>query len=231
MSKFTRSRIAASLQELVAKRREEVGLFAEVLDLIDPPSYGRLLEVGCGSGRQLKVLHERKPTLELYGLDLSGAAIRNASQNLGGIQVDLREGSIEKTNYEDDFFEMVTCFSSMSYWKNLIACFDEIHRILKSGGVARLVEPQQDLELEEVVETIKANLADESPLRRYFAVSLNKFGLRYGRRIGLKLYSSNEILDIAGKSRFGEAVEIKRVSLQNLPIFMLISLWKPIQEA
>lgn len=108
------------------------------------------MEVGCGTGRQLKVVHERQPGLALFGLDLSEAAIRNAERNLEGLDVDLRAGSIEDADYEDDFFDFVTCFSSMSYWENLVPCFDEIHRILKPGGAAQLVEPQKDVDIDEV---------------------------------------------------------------------------------
>jgi trans-aconitate methyltransferase len=36
------------------------------------------LEVGCGTGRQLKVVHERQPGLALFGLDLSEAVIHKA---------------------------------------------------------------------------------------------------------------------------------------------------------
>jgi ubiquinone/menaquinone biosynthesis C-methylase UbiE len=226
MSGFSQSRMAAHLQELVARRREEAGLYAGIVEAVQVPSSGRLLEVGCGSGRQLKVVHERAPDVELYGLDLSGAAIRNAKRNLEGLGADLRQGSIERTNYDDGYFDLVTCFSSMSYWNDLVHCFDEIHRILRPGGSARLVEPQEDIDIEEVVETIRSNLAEKSWLRRFLAVNLNRFGLKYGRKIGLRLYSISEMSSIVSKSHFGEGHSIERVSLQGLPIFMLISLMK-----
>jgi ubiquinone/menaquinone biosynthesis C-methylase UbiE len=225
--KFAQSRIAASLQGVVSKRREESGLYAEVIQLLVLPMMGQLLEVGCGSGLQLKVAHESRPGLELFGLDISGAAIRHAMRNLEGIEVDLREGSIQSTSYEDGFFDVVTCLASMSYWDDLVTCYDEIFRILKPGGSAKLVEPQQDIDIDEVVETIKATLADKSRLRRFMAVNLNKYGLKYGRKIGLKLYSVDEIEQTAARSGFGGVDGIERVSLQNLPIFMLISMVKP----
>jgi ubiquinone/menaquinone biosynthesis C-methylase UbiE len=226
MSSFARSRFAAYLQEIVSRKREESGLYAEVLKLLQLPSKGRFLEVGCGSGLQLKVAHTSNPELKFYGLDISDAAIDNARRNLESIEVDLRQGSIEATNYEDDFFDIVTCLASMSYWDHLGTCYDEIHRILKPGGVAKLIEPQKDIDIEAVVETIKDNLADKNPIRRFLAANLNKFGLKYGRKIGLKLYSVSEIRNMARLSKFGEGIEIEQVSVQNLPIFMLITLKK-----
>jgi len=227
MPGFSRSRIAARLQDAVSKRRKEVGLYKEIAEQLPLSDTGRLLDVGTGSGLQLEVIHGMRPKLELFGLDISGAAIRVAHRNLAGIEVDLREGSIERTFYDDDFFDIVTCNASMSYWKSPISCFDEIYRILKPGGSAILFEPQKDIDMDALVETIRTNLADKSRLRRFAAINLNKFGLRWGRKLGLKLYSTDELEELANRSRFGDNNLIESVTLQNLPIFMRITLIKP----
>jgi ubiquinone/menaquinone biosynthesis C-methylase UbiE len=231
VSNFSQSRLSAKLQNLVSKRREESGLYKEIAEKLPLYPGGRVLDVGTGSGLQLKVIHEIEPDIELFGLDLSASAIAIAQENLSALDVDLRVGSIEKTTYEDDFFEIVTCNSSMSYWENPIACFNEIYRILKPGSVTHLFEPQEDIDLDEVVKTIKANLADESWLRRFAAVNLNKFGLRYGRRVGLNLYSVSELEDLTIQSRFGDSFTIERTTLQNLPIFSDIHLIKPDEDS
>ncbi len=182
--------------------------------------------MGTGSGLQLKVIHEMEPNLELYGLDLSDASILVAKKNLKRLDVDLRVGSIENTSYEDNFFDWVTCNSSMSYWKNLKACFDEIYRILKPGGYTRLFEPQNDFDIDQVVKTIRENMAGKSWLRRTAAVALNKYALTRGQRVGLKLYSQVELEMVARQSQFGDHIEIERTTLQKLPIFLQITLRK-----
>lgn len=231
MSGFSQSRLAAALQQFVSKRREEVGLYAEIAEKLPNIGRGRILDVGTGSGLQLKVIHELHPHIELFGLDLSAEAIRVAEKNLKGIEVDLQVGNIECTPYEDHFFDIVTCNASMSYWKQPRACFDEIFRILKSGGSAVLFEPQKEIDIDEALEIIKANLADKSWLRRFMATNLNKFALRWGRTIGLKLYSIEELETIANESRFGNDIRIERTVLQNLPIFVRILFQKPAGEA
>jgi hypothetical protein len=102
---------------------------------------------------------------------------------------------------------------------------------LKPGGSAILFEPQEEIDLDQVVEAIRTNLADESWLRRWAAVSLNKFGLRWGRTFGLKLYSLEELEGMAKRSRFSDSVSIERFTLQNLPIFARIALIKPGRES
>jgi ubiquinone/menaquinone biosynthesis C-methylase UbiE len=226
MSEFSKTNLAAKLQNIVSRRREESGLYREIAEKLPLASAGRLLDVGTGSGLQLKVIHEMEPNLELYGLDLSEASILVAEKNLIRLGVDLRVGSIENAPYENDFFDWVTCNSSMSYWKNLQSCFDEIYRILMPGGCARLFEPQNDFDIDQVVKTIRENLAGKSWLRRTAAVALTKYALTRGQRVGLKLYSLEELEKVARQSRFGDHIKIERTSLQNLPIFLQITLMK-----
>ena len=226
MPSFSQTATAARLQQLVATRREEVGLYREIAEQLLLPDSGRLLDVGTGSGLQLRVIRELKPHLELYGLDISSAAIHVAQRNLEGFEADLRVGSIENTSYHDNTFDLVTCHSSMSYWKNPISCFDEIHRILKHGGAAVLFEPQKDIDIDKAVDIITANLADKSALRRLMAGALNKFALRYGGRLGLRLYAIDELEEIASRSRFANHTSIEGETLQNLPIFVRITLRK-----
>jgi len=230
MSSFSQSRLAAWLQNVVSRRREESGLYGEIEALLPPLDDGRLLDVGTGSGLQLKVIHEARPRLQLSGLDLSQAAIRVAQENLCDMDVDLRQGSIHAAPFDDDSFDIVTCNASMSYWQDPVGCFDEIYRILKPGGCGVLFEPQKDIDLGEVVATIDRNLADKSRLRRFAARSLNVFGLRWGHTLGLKLYATDELRDLAQATLFGTNHALDRVTLQHLPIFVRITLTKPIQE-
>jgi methylase of polypeptide subunit release factors len=71
MTSFSKSRFATRLQQAVSKRREEVGLYKEIAEKLQLSDSGRILDVGTGSGLQLKVIHEMKPNFELHGIDVS----------------------------------------------------------------------------------------------------------------------------------------------------------------
>ena len=45
------------------------------------PATGRVLDVGCGDGTFLKLLHAQKPELELVGLDISSVAINKLKES------------------------------------------------------------------------------------------------------------------------------------------------------
>ena len=220
------SKFAANLQKIVSYRREDSGLYGEIAELLELDAGERVLDIGTGTGLQLRAVQKTQPTAELYGLDLSGAAIELARAALSDLKVDLRVGSIRSTPYIDDFFDVITCNASMSYWDNPDECFNEIYRILNPGGRVYLFEPHRDIDLEEALDQIRVNMADKSPLRRWAAVQLNKFGLQRGERVGMKLYSIPELQELAASSYFGNNHSITGVALLKILIFARIHLWK-----
>ena len=98
MSDFSQSKFAARLQRMVSFRRDDAGLYQEIAQRLPLKEGGRLLDIGTGTGLQLKVIHETKPQMELFGLDLSALAIEEAKKALTGMRVDLRVGSISSTS-------------------------------------------------------------------------------------------------------------------------------------
>jgi len=227
MTSFSESKFAAWLQKIVSYRRQESGLYREIAGRLPLDGPGRVLDIGTGTGLQLKAIHDRQPAAELFGLDLSAPAIAAARTALRDLEVDLRVGSIAEAPYEDDFFDLVTCNASMSYWEDPRGCFNEIFRILKPGGQTLLFEPHRDIDIEAALEQIRENMRDKGPLRRWGAVQLNSFGLRRGSRVGMKLYSRQELIDLARSSRFAGNFSIEETSLLNIPIFLSVQLSKP----
>lgn len=226
MPQFSQSKFAAWLQNIVSNRREDSGLYAEIAGHLPLEGAERVLDIGTGTGLQLRVIHQLQPSIGLFGIDLSAAAVETANQAIGDLTPDLRVGSIEKTTYLDDFFDVVTCNSSMSYWDNPLVCFNEIYRILKPGGVVKLFEPHQDIDLEGALDQIRENMADKPPLRRWGAVQMNKFGLKRGNKVGLNLYTRDDLLELARVSSFGENSAVDFISLLDIPIFVCVHLWK-----
>jgi ubiquinone/menaquinone biosynthesis C-methylase UbiE len=226
MYRFSQSKFAARIQRFVSFRRQDAGLYREIAERLPLKKAQRVLDIGTGTGLQLKIIHEMAPHLALYGLDLSEAAIQTAIKALAGLKINLRAGSIAATTYEDNFFDIVTCNASMSYWDNPEGCFNEIYRILKPGGQVMLFEPHDDIDIEEALDQIRQNMVDKSWLRRWGAVELNRFGLKRGGSVGLKLYNLKELVQMAEESSFGNHNSITKTSLLNIPVFVCIHLWK-----
>ena len=229
MARFAKSRLAARLQMLVSERRLESGLYGEIADHLPLKDGDTVLDVGTGTGLMLKAIVERNPGVHLFGLDISQEAVKCAREQLTGLTVDLRQGDITSTNYENDFFDIVTCNASMSYWERPLAAFDEIFRILRPGGQALLFEPRANIDVDHAIERIKENMADKSIFRRWLAAALNRFGLTRGDKVGMKRYSAAELCELAARSRFNPFFKVDKIALQGIPIFARITLTKTLE--
>lgn len=70
----------------------------------------RLLDIGCGTGRWLKMIKQNYPRLPVTGLDLSAPYLRRAARELAAWSwVELIEGAAEALPFEDQRFSLVTC--------------------------------------------------------------------------------------------------------------------------
>jgi SAM-dependent methyltransferase len=95
----------------------------------------RVLEVGFGSGVTFLNLHDLYA--EIHGLDLT-ASVEEVGRVFTalGITTDLRNGDVLQMPYADHFFDTVLLISILEHLKpdRLVAAFQEIRRVLKSGG-------------------------------------------------------------------------------------------------
>jgi ubiquinone/menaquinone biosynthesis C-methylase UbiE len=97
-----------------------------------------ILDVGCGGGKTISRLARRAGKGKVYGLDQSAEMVDYAKQInrtlIAKNRVEIVQGSIEKTVFKDEFFDLVTAFETYYFWLNLADAFKEIKRILKKGG-------------------------------------------------------------------------------------------------
>ena len=188
-------------------------------DLVSRIERGRMLDIGTGPGKLLFEVHRLNPGIELFGLDISEAMVQLASENLEGINVNIQCGDVRHTNYEDDFFDIVTCTGSFYLWDHPEECLEEVFRITREGRSAYLYETVRDFNESQVREALKANLEGESLLRRLIAPAFLMRQLRMAYRTG-------EIADIIRRTHFAESCTMDHVSLGGLPAWLRIQLTK-----
>ena len=100
---------------------------------------GRLLDIGCGGGRNLANLLKLAPKAKVCGIDHSPAAVeKSISFNREAVsagKVEVKEASVEAIPYDDGSFDGVTAVESIYFWPNIAVNFKEVARVLKKGGV------------------------------------------------------------------------------------------------
>lgn len=101
---------------------------------------GRALDVGCGVGFAIEYLSGRAFDLNVFGVDISDAAIEQAKVRLAkfaGSQSRLHVLQNQSLPFEDEFFSLVTCFDVLEHLDeaDIEASLAEIRRVVKPGGV------------------------------------------------------------------------------------------------
>jgi SAM-dependent methyltransferase len=129
--------------EFLAAATEVVNeLEAELLRLkAEERGSWRALEIGCGSGRLMRPMSRH--FLEIHGVDVAGDAIRQARENLQDVP-HARPREIHGTSLDDfgdqsfDFVYSFALFPFIPSRELVLAFLREIHRVLRTGGLARL---------------------------------------------------------------------------------------------
>jgi ubiquinone/menaquinone biosynthesis C-methylase UbiE len=113
-----------------------------------PPSQLRLLDVGTGTGRTLRQLRGGLGEVQLVGLDLSAAYLREANRclsQLPGELPQLVQGNAERLPFADATFQAVSCVFLFHELPGKVrqTVLEECFRVMEPGGVLVLADSIQ----------------------------------------------------------------------------------------
>jgi ubiquinone/menaquinone biosynthesis C-methylase UbiE len=106
--------------------------------------YGRVLEVGAGTGYLLLNLWRAGYVEEAHATDISGGMLAVLQRNAErvGCRVQTRPGDAERLPYGPEEFDLVAGHAVLHHLPDPVAALDEWHRVLRPGGaVLVLGEP------------------------------------------------------------------------------------------
>ncbi|MBF0122199.1 MAG: class I SAM-dependent methyltransferase [Candidatus Omnitrophica bacterium] len=98
----------------------------------------RMLDIGCGPGFWQRTLSARAK--QYSGIDISPKSIELAcrSQEIFGLQGKLAVGNAEGLSFPDETFDYVLSEGVIHHTPDTARCVQEIHRVLKPGGMAHV---------------------------------------------------------------------------------------------
>lgn len=96
---------------------------------------GKILEVGCGKGRYLKILKRNLPNLSLYASDLS----ENVMKEIDFVN-EKKICSLTNLLFEDNSFDIVYACESLEHALNIKGAVSEMFRITKKGGSIIIID-------------------------------------------------------------------------------------------
>lgn len=111
-----------------AEQRLVSGFAAGLVELL-PPRAGRVLEVGCGEGTQLRRLREALPGATVIGLDVPDETLVPHWQESDAVTT---AGSAYALPFPDDTFDVVCALEVLEHLRDSEAALVELARVARS---------------------------------------------------------------------------------------------------
>ena len=137
-------KLYADIQEAavrnVQSKRKEIRYEDDIIRTFSRLGHGKaILDIGTGDGWLMK--QAREAGLDCMGIDVSEKFAELASARSG---VDIRVGTLHEMKFEDGQFDFINLDMVLMYVPDPIQLFEEIHRVLKPGGLLRVHEYDPD---------------------------------------------------------------------------------------
>ena len=87
----------------------------ELIDLANKWKPGKILDLGCGNGRNLIPFTKNK--FDSYGLDFSKNMIKNANKKFkeNNLKATFKQGILTKISFKDNKFDYIICLASFHH--------------------------------------------------------------------------------------------------------------------
>ena len=107
--------------------------YPQMLAELEKEPFESVLDVGCGTGAVLALLHEKYPDKRYVGLDLTPEMIEVARTKVAP-GMEFVVGDAENLPFGNDSFDAVLCSNSFHHYPDQVAFFAGALRVLRPGG-------------------------------------------------------------------------------------------------
>jgi ubiquinone/menaquinone biosynthesis C-methylase UbiE len=162
------------------------------------PAGSGILEVAPGPG-SLAIEIARRGAYQVVGLDISHTFVEIAARNAreANVEIDFRQGNASAMPFPENSFDLILCRAAFKNFSQPVTALNEMHRVLKPGGQALIVDLRKDASMDDINAYIK-----QSDLGWANAV-IYKVTFRY--LLLPRAYSRQQFVDMASKSAFADA--------------------------
>jgi ubiquinone/menaquinone biosynthesis C-methylase UbiE len=162
------------------------------------PAGSRILEVAPGPG-YLAIEIARRDAYQLSGLDISHTFVKIATRNAreAHVDIDFRQGNASAMPFPENTFDLILCRAAFKNFSQPVAAMNEMHRVLKPGGRALIIDLRKDASMDDIDAYIR-----HSDLGWANSI-LYKVTFRYV--LLPRAYSRQQFVDMAAKSAFAGA--------------------------
>lgn len=115
----------------------------------------RILEVAPGPG--YLAIELARLGFEVIGLDISRTFVHIAARNAAaaGVGATFQLGDAARMPFADASFDFAVCTAAFKNFTDPLGALDEIHRVLRPGGAASIVDLRRDAPLASIEEEVR----------------------------------------------------------------------------
>jgi ubiquinone/menaquinone biosynthesis C-methylase UbiE len=179
----------------------------------DLPHGSRILEIAPGPGF-LSVEMAKLGDCKVTGLDISQSFVKMATQyaKKEGVIARFIHGSASDIPLEDDSFDFIVCRAAFKNFSEPLLALNEMHRVLKPGARAVIIDLRKDTSMSEIVAYIESLRI--SKLNAWF------MKMAFKHMLLKRAYTEEQIKKLGSESMF------KDYEVVRTPIGMTITLQK-----
>lgn len=130
----------------------------------------RIVDLGCGGGRNIGELLKKYPSAKGMAVDHSELSVEKASEYnkalISAGRLEVRPGDVAALALADGTYDLATAFETIYFWPGLEKCFSEVARVLKDGGYFMIVNESDGtdaagLKFEKIIDGMKCYTAEQ----------------------------------------------------------------------
>jgi ubiquinone/menaquinone biosynthesis C-methylase UbiE len=124
----------------------------------------RVLEVAPGPG-YLAIELVRLTGCRVVGVDISQTFVILARENArkAGLRINFEQGDAADLPFPAEQFDFIVCRAAFKNFARPLQALDEMHRVLKDGGMALIIDLRKDFSGEAVNDYVKGRGRSEAP--------------------------------------------------------------------
>ena len=164
-----------------------------IADLLNPGS--RVLEIAPGPG-YLAIELAKLTGGRVTGLDISQTFVQIAGENArrAGVDVDFERGDAADLPFPDAQFDFIVCRAAFKNFARPLVALNEMHRVLKEGGTALIIDLRKDYSPRAV--------SDYCKNRGFLSAAIVK--LTFRTMLKSRAYTKESMMGLVAQSQFGQ---------------------------
>ena len=130
----------------------------------------KAVDLGCGGGRNAGELMKIYPKAHVTAIDYSDLSVAKAKEYnqemIAAGRCTVQQGDVSSLKLPKEAFDLATAFETVYFWPGLEACFAQVARVLRPGGLFMICNESDgmdaaSLKFEKIIDGMKNYTAEQ----------------------------------------------------------------------